>query len=450
MNELDINFLGTNNNEVDIYFIRHAESCSNISSMFSLGQISHPPLSYLGIQQAINLGINNKIIDINFDRYYCSPSLRTIMTACLALRKKANARTNPIRLYLNPYLIEKRSIGEYDRQNSIVPNIQLEKMIIYLKLWFKEHYFNNYIDYEFVYIMYDLVRLLNHDNNLTKYKELIKNLLKVKETVKTVKTSETTETKKELLNKLLKELKKEDYKEPIKKFSIINIENGDDIYIKILSFIDNPILDEKEKEEENSIILDYRIIIEQLKTFRDEKIFMNNIIIDYSYYDFYDFKEHDANIHKFIIDYIFFFKDNMPKKDYKILCFSHGATLFESFSLETSLKNTEILHYNLKTENKQRIFNNNIVINKNIEDICGSLYSLYKSKYKMFKVIDNYFNDINYIINTDNTIDNNFKVNNTIEVDEEYVVLEGGKYKHKYLKYKNKYLNYKNYIKLKN
>ena len=440
-------------NLFDIYFVRHAESCSNVTSMLSIGQISHPPLTYKGIQQAINLGINNKIIDQDFDAYYCSPSLRTIMTACLALRQKANTRdpSNPIKIHLNPYLIEKQNIiGRFDQQNSIVPIENLKKMIKYVKLWFKEHYFNNYIDYEFVYIMYDLVRLLNHDNNLTKYKELIKNLLKVKETVKTVKTSETTETKKELLNKLLKELKKEDYKEPIKKFSIINIENGDDIYIKILSFIDNPILDEKEKEEENSIILDYRIIIEQLKTFRDEKIFMNNIIIDYSYYDFYDFKEHDANIHKFIIDYIFFFKDNMPKKDYKILCFSHGATLFESFSLETSLKNTEILHYNLKTENKQRIFNNNIVINKNIEDICGSLYSLYKSKYKMFKVIDNYFNDINYIINTDNTIDNNFKVNNTIEVDEEYVVLEGGKYKHKYLKYKNKYLNYKNYIKLKN
>jgi hypothetical protein len=447
MNELNIDLI---ENNVDIYFIRHAESCSNISSMFSFGKISHPPLSYLGIQQAINLSINNKIIDIDFDKYYCSPSLRTIMTACLALRKKANTRDlkNPIKLFLNPYLIEKRSIGKYDRQNSIVPNIQLQKMIIYLKLWFKEHYFNNYIDYEFVYIMYDLVRLLNHDNNLTKYKELIKNLLKVKETVSTVLTVETVETvetvktKKELLKELLKELEKEDYKEPIKKFSIINTENGDDIYIKILSFIDNPILDENE-EKNSIIILDYRIIIEQLKTFYDEKIFMNNIIIDYSYNDSYEFKEHNANICKFIVDYIYEFKNCVPKKDYKILCFSHGATLFETFSLETSLKNTEILHYNLKTKNKQRIFNNNIVINKNIEDICGSLYTLYNLKYKMFKVIDNYFKDINYKINTDNTIDNNFKVYNEKEVDEEY--------RHKYLKYKNKYLNYKKiYIKLNN
>ena len=109
MNETNskIDLTGQQNNKVDVYFVRHAESCSNICSMASLGQISHPPLSYKGIQQAIFLGINNKIIDKDFDAYYCSPTLRTIMTACLALRKKANARVSsyPIKLILNPYLI---------------------------------------------------------------------------------------------------------------------------------------------------------------------------------------------------------------------------------------------------------------------------------------------------------------------------------------------------------
>lgn len=53
---------------VDVYFVRHAEACSNISHD-GQGKITHPPLSYEGIQQAINLGINNEIIDMDFDRY---------------------------------------------------------------------------------------------------------------------------------------------------------------------------------------------------------------------------------------------------------------------------------------------------------------------------------------------------------------------------------------------
>jgi hypothetical protein len=173
----------TENNNVDVYFVRHAESCSNVTSTISLGKISHPPLTSKGIQQAINLGINNKIIDQDFDAYYCSPSLRTIMTACLALRRKANNRdlNYPIKLHLNPYLIEKQNItGNYDRQNSIVPIENLKKMIKYVKKWFKQYYFNNYIDYEFVHIIYDLVLFLYYKKNLDKYKIIIKKLLQVK------------------------------------------------------------------------------------------------------------------------------------------------------------------------------------------------------------------------------------------------------------------------------
>ena len=425
--------MNKSNNKIDVYFVRHAESCSNISSMFSLGQISHPPLSYLGIQQAIYLSINNKIIDKDFDAYYCSPSLRTIMTACLALRKKANTRdpSYPIQLILNPYLIEKRYIGEIDQQNSIVPKKNLKKMIKYLKLWFKEHYFNNYMDYEFVHIMYDLVRLLNYDNNLTKYKELIKNLLKVEK---------TAETKKELLNKLINILKKEDYKETIQKFSIINTENGDDIYTKILLFIDNPSVyenvnvEDKDKdkyiEETNTTILNYRIIIEQLKTFCDDKIFMNNIIIKYN--EFNNIQEHNANIQKFIDDELILFKEYIPKKDYNFLCFSHGLTLKEYFNLKSYLKNTEIIHYNINN-GETKIILNNIVIKKNIKDICGSLYT---PKYKMFKVIDNYFNKIK---ESDININNKFKVS---IFDQISINSEEEKYKQKYLKYKHKYLKY--------
>jgi hypothetical protein len=113
---------------------------------------------------------------MDFDRYYCSPSLRTIMTACLALRRKSLEKV--ITLYLNPYIIEhKNYFGSKDQQNSIVPKEKLKNMINYIKLWFEQKYFDNYIDYEFVHLMYDLVLLLYKYNNLETYKLLIKELL---------------------------------------------------------------------------------------------------------------------------------------------------------------------------------------------------------------------------------------------------------------------------------
>lgn len=419
-------------NLFDIYFVRHAESCSNVTSMLSIGQISHPPLTYKGIQQAINLGINNKIIDQDFDAYYCSPSLRTIMTACLALRQKANTRdpSNPIKIHLNPYLIEKQNIiGRFDQQNSIVPIENLKKMIKYVKLWFKEHYFNNYIDYEFVHIIYDLVLLLYYKQNLNNYNKIIIDLL-----------TGIKIPKKELLKNLINMLEKEKYIEPIQKFGIINTQNGNDIndiYKNILLFIENPTYLENliiYQEQNSNIKINYQIIIQQLKFFYDGNFFMNNIEIIYDDYD--KVKGHNPDIKKFIDDQIYLYNQN--KKNYKILCFSHGATLKKSFKLKSKLKNTEILHYNLISEEINRIFNNNLFIDKNVEknidDICGSLYT---PKHKMFKVINNYFSDNKYIINKDDNINENF-----IVLEKEDVLMGGDIYKHKYLKYKHKYLKY--------
>ena len=419
-------------NLFDIYFVRHAESCSNVTSMLSIGQISHPPLTYKGMQQAINLGINNKIIDQDFDAYYCSPSLRTIMTACLALRQKANTRdpSNPIKIHLNPYLIEKQNIiGRFDQQNSIVPIENLKKMIKYVKLWFKEHYFNNYIDYEFVHIIYDLVLLLYYKQNLNNYNKIIIDLL-----------TGIKIPKKELLKNLINMLEKEKYIEPIQKFGIINTQNGNDIndiYKNILLFIENPTYLENliiYQEQNSNIKINYQIIIQQLKFFYDGNFFMNNIEIIYDDYD--KVKGHNPDIKKFIDDQIYLYNQN--KKNYKILCFSHGATLKKSFKLKSKLKNTEILHYNLISEEINRIFNNNLFIDKNVEknidDICGSLYT---PKHKMFKVINNYFSDNKYIINKDDNINENFKV-----IEKEDVLMGGDIYKHKYLKYKHKYLKY--------
>ena len=97
------------------------------------------------------------------------------------------------------------------------------------------------------------------------------------------------------------------------------------------------------------------------------------------------------------------------------------------------------MHYNLISGVINRIFNNNIFINKDVADICGSLHT---PKHKMFKVIDNYFSDNKYIISKDDNIDPNFKV-----IEKEDVLTSGDINKNKYLKYKHKYLKYKQYLK---
>jgi hypothetical protein len=397
---------------VDIYFIRHAESCSNISPI-GLGKIAHPPLSYKGIQQAINLGINNEIIDMDFDKYYCSPSLRTIMTACLALRRKSYKKD--ITLFLNPYLIEhKFFIGNYDQQNSIVKQDKLKKMVNYIKLWFEQKYFDNYIDYEFVHLMYDLVLLLYVNHKLDDYKDIINKLLLPAFT-----------NRKQLLLELLSSL--DTITITISPKIIIINKNSDNIYNiykDITLFINEPKKFTIYQELNSENKLDYDQIKARLKLLIIKKYnFISNIKFDYEY------TEEKPNIEYFINNEIN--KFNLENK--KILCFSHGQTLKKHFKLKSKLQNTEIVHYNYKTKGVERIFNNKIVIDeKLVKNTCGVIFGK-----NMFQVINNYFNDSGYNITNDNNIDINFKVN------EEDTELVGGRYKHKYLKYKQKYLNYK-------
>jgi broad specificity phosphatase PhoE len=457
--------LQAKDNEVKIYFVRHAESCSNIISFASsLGnsKITHPPLSYKGIQQAINLGINNEIINKDFDKYYCSPSLRTIMTACLALRKKSHDKV--ITLILNPYLIEKQNISSnfellsntqndysinqdddireqngdiheqngdiFDQQNSIVPKQNLMNMINYIKLWFDQKYFNNYIDYEFVNLMYNLVLLLYfHFKNklteslITKIKDL---LIRVKE------------NKKVLLNEFIQiiktTIKDGAYTKLVNKIYFLKIsvsvsENENDIYNKLLFFIDNIIITKITDEsidislrpeiikiKEHTETISVQIIIDQLELFTQENFFMKNIIIDYTYKDN---QEHISDIQKFITNEILPLNSNQT-----ILCFTHGLTLFERFKLSSKLQNTEIICYDVNKNTNKQIFNNNIIIDKQlIINTCGNILSdklpdllklvmsfITSNDFKMFKVINNYFNDSTYKITTDENIMDDFKV----------------------------------------
>lgn len=439
------------NNKVDVYFVRHAESCSNaisIASSIGYSKVSHPPLSYKGIQEAINLGINNEIIDKDFDKYYCSPSLRTIMTACLALRSKS--RKKKITLILNPYLIEIKNTASifdqqvpptsidgqvevYDRQNAFVPKQNLMNMINYIKLWFDKKYIDNYIDYEFVYLMYDLVFLLYFQ------KKLIKDLVILIQTL----LHKNEKNRKQLLKQfilIIQTIDTETYSKCINRIDFLNKDKKNfdqyNIYKNILFFIDNLIFSEENNtpavlknikiiiyQEQNTEKTSIKKIIEQLILLTQDNFFMNNIEIDYSYKDN---QIHNAEIKNFISNEIFPLKEE--KKNYNILCFTHGATLVDRFTLKPKLNNTEIIRYDANNDNNERIFNNNIIIDEELLkdiDICGDikprrmqilLQKFASIEYKMFKVIDNYFQIPEYKITTDNDIIEDFKVDILNEV----------------------------------
>jgi broad specificity phosphatase PhoE len=441
----------------NIYFIRHAESCSNISP---LGRHVQPPLSYKGIQQAVYLGIDNKIIDKDFEEYYCSPSLRTIMTACLALRKK----TKKIILKLNSNLIENKNFADYgrqfglfeDQQNAVVKPENLKKMIDYIKLWFQNKYFDNFIDYEFIDLIYDLVLLLYINNSLSKpmYALLFNN-------------EDSTRTRTQQLNDIIQLISAPEYnnfessliyitKSESKlsynnnKYDIISFLNGDDFEICI--------------HHSSKKKIKMPVIIESLKKFLDKNYyFNNNIEFNYSYGPDPDLLI-DIPVDKSVDKphKIKQFIDSLDKDKKNILCFSHGETLREYFQyLNTEkLKNTEIVCYNTETNQNKRIKRDEIVnIDESLENICGNPLDLGTLKslgarlldlqeIKMFYVINKYFNDQKYDVNDDDKVLELYKTHKdtkTVVIDEDFVDVSqlGGKY----LKYKKKYMKLKNIAK---
>jgi broad specificity phosphatase PhoE len=434
----------------NIYFIRHAESCSNISK---LGKHIHPPLSYKGIQQAVYLGIDNEIIDKDFEEYYCSPSLRTIMTAYLALRKK----TKQIILKLDSNLIENKNFAQHgkqfglseDQQNAVVKPENLKKMIDYIKSWFQNKYFDNFIDYEFIDLIYDLVLLLHINNSLNKpmYALLFNN-------------EDITRTRTEMLDDIIKIISEYNNFESsliyiTKSESKLSYNNNKHDIISFLNGEDFEICVHHNSKKK----LKLSVIIESLKKFLNKNYyFNNNIVIDYSYGP-----DPDISVDKSVDKphKIKQFIDSLDKHDNKnILCFSHGETLREYFKyLDTEkLKNTEIVCYNTKTNQNQRIKRDEIAdIPKNVENICGNPLDLGTlgtrllnfQDIKMFYVINKYFNDNDqlYNVNDDVNVLELYKTHKDTrsEAEGEYenVSQIGGKY----LKYKKKYMKLKNIAK---
>ena len=178
-------------------------------------------------------------------------------------------------------------------------------------------------------------------------------------------------------------------------------------------------------------------IIISLTKFLDKDYYFNkNIEIEYNYYEKHP--DTDKNTKHKIQNFI----DSLDKNK-NILCFSHGATLTQFFNLKPFLKNTEIVCYNTETNQNKRIKRDEIAyIPESLENVCGNI--LHNPDYRMFYVINKYYNDQQYNVNNDEKVLELYKTP-AKDVDDGFVDVSqlGGKY----LKYKKKYMKLKNIAK---
>ena len=176
---------------ITIDWVRHAESCSNVSSQsvsdindksrnisynkiqnptdvhankFSttaniiLNPLSylkgacqyHPNLSYIGMQHSIVLGTNylrDEIQQGKYDIVFTSASLRTISTALLGLRGI------DCKIFVVPYISEVLNSCSHDNQNLPVRSEILKRQISFYKDWLEKNWIYNFDDIELMTLL---------------------------------------------------------------------------------------------------------------------------------------------------------------------------------------------------------------------------------------------------------------------------------------------------------
>lgn len=190
--------MSNNHQIINIYWTRHAESCANYHTnvyedkppknytdtsnigrekVIKGGSIVdvvkgfcsyHPPLSYIGIQQAIKLSEEISKFDFKFDFVLCSPLLRTIMTSQLAFRNYPDTKIQVV-----PFINEEINMcNGFDYQNNI-PNLDiLKRMTNYSTEWMKSEKFKYYDDILLIDKLQELASKTDHiyiSSGLTKY-----------------------------------------------------------------------------------------------------------------------------------------------------------------------------------------------------------------------------------------------------------------------------------------
>jgi broad specificity phosphatase PhoE len=195
--------------KITIHWVRHAESCSNVevndldegtsaspaspvspvsptsketwwSKIVSTVKAVHsetktklyqktsqPPLTELGMYQASVLG---DFIDYDYSAYFCSPSVRTILTLMIALESKYRYMDlRPITINIVDNIIELTNIAGVagqDKQNQAVPKKNLKIIIGYFRKWLNYNYFNYFsnIDKKFNDLYNEVLTKINNFN----------------------------------------------------------------------------------------------------------------------------------------------------------------------------------------------------------------------------------------------------------------------------------------------
>lgn len=409
----------------NIYWIRHAESCANVTHHI-LEKIRHPSLTNIGINQAILLGIEFYKKNLNFNIGFSSPLARTIMTSLLSLRSFYNKENFKIEII--PYISEEINYaGSYDRQNNIMHPIQIKLIIELIKDWLDNFWLIEYDDIEFYLLLNNIIQ--EYDKNIYVLNVIYK-----------ISTH--------IMDKIIP-----DKKDLIEEF-IINFKVVINSYIdELISFIDNRF---------NFINL--------LEKFKDSK-FLRGPKIDLSTYTEEIYEDDIITTKNSINRFNIFYTLDKIKEYNNIICFSHGNILKNKFGFDKKLKNTSIILEQIKNYEEEDDFeiidgNSFRLIYPNGElEILKENHTEYHNIIKLINnikekndcFIDNKLNRaINKIGNIDKTIfklkfnlaDNNTplsiitsKYNN---VHTFYNMIDQLKskniYEQKYLKYKNKYL----------
>ena len=400
-----------------IYWVRHAESCANIASIFNNidAKIKHPILTNKGIQQSILLGTNYINNLENLRCGFSSPVARTIMTALVSMRTYYYKNNNFI-IKVTPYISENLNIaGDYDKQNSIMSPLKIKLMIKLIKDWLEKFWLIEYDDYEFT----DLLDKIKNNNNEI-LNVIIKNIYDNINIMKTINLQE------------------------------INVLNIYQLNIKNLI---NDLIVNSETIDDN-----IKKYINELIKFTNSKFFRGPKIdtLDYDkLYQNYVPKSYETNTQRFNEFYV-----NMVNKTNNIICFSHGSILIEKFINEFTEESKSLLDSHRKLINTSVILETftettikytiNDELNNYKKNDCfkpNSLNSIinkignyddYIFKNDFYKLAD----EKSIIHNITNFSDNlpNF-IKNIEELNNIYL------YENKYFKYKTKYLSLKNKFK---
>lgn len=159
--------------------VNHTDTTYQISSIMSSIKspyLYHPNLSFIGMQQAIRLGmLYNRKYNDEYNLICASQSLRTIMTAMLSNRGSHK------HIYVVPHITEYVNIaGPFDFQNNVVPVDKLKRYIKFIKDWLERSFLTYFDDYELHTFLYHIKCdiLPNIPNNILDTFEYVHNNIK--------------------------------------------------------------------------------------------------------------------------------------------------------------------------------------------------------------------------------------------------------------------------------